>query len=56
MLKTFAQNIDKMFNKCEIDKTYVFFPDPWGKKDRQKKHRLFQEKFIRDLYEKTKTG
>lgn len=54
MLKTFAQNIDKMFNECEIDKAYVFFPDPWGKKDRQKKHRLFQEKFIKDLYEKTK--
>ena len=56
MLKTFAQNIDKIFAEEEIDKTYVFFPDPWGKKDRQKKHRLFQEKFIKDLYEKTKTG
>ena len=56
MIKTFAQNIDKMFASEEIDKTYVFFPDPWGKKDRQKKHRLFQEKFIRDLYEKTKSG
>jgi len=56
MLKTFAQNIDKIFAEEEIDKTYVFFPDPWGKKDRQKKHRLFQEKFIRDLYEKTKIG
>ena len=55
MLKTFAQNIDKMFSEEEIDKTYVFFPDPWGKKDRQKKHRLFQEKFIKDLYEKTKS-
>ncbi len=56
MIKTFAQNIDKIFWANEIDKTYVFFPDPWGKKDRQKKHRLFQEKFIRDLYEKTKIG
>jgi tRNA (guanine-N7-)-methyltransferase len=55
MLKTFAQNIDKIFAEEEIDKIYVFFPDPWGKKDRQKKHRLFQKKFIRDLYEKTKT-
>ena len=54
MLKTFGQNIDKIFSKNEIDKTYVFFPDPWGKKDRQKKHRLFQEKFIKDLYEITK--
>ncbi|MCD5385052.1 tRNA (guanosine(46)-N7)-methyltransferase TrmB [Candidatus Gracilibacteria bacterium] len=56
LLKTFAQNIDKIFGKEEIDKIYVYFPDPWGKKDRQKKHRLFQEKFIRDLYEKTKIG
>ena len=54
MLKTFGQNIDKIFNDNEIDKIYVFFPDPWGKKDRQKKHRLFQEKFIKDLYNKTK--
>ena len=54
MLKTFGQNIDKIFAADEIDRTYVFFPDPWGKKDRQKKHRLFQEQFIRDLYERTK--
>ena len=56
MLKTFAQNIDKIFWKEELDKTIVFFPDPWWKKDRQKKHRLFQDKFIRDLYERTKSG
>ena len=56
MLKTFAQNIDKIFWNDELDKTIVFFPDPWWKKDRQKKHRLFQDKFIRDLYEKTKSG
>lgn len=54
MLKTFWQNIDKIFDSNELDKTYIFFPDPWGKKDRQKKHRLFQEKFIKDLYKKTK--
>ncbi|MFK7780305.1 MAG: tRNA (guanosine(46)-N7)-methyltransferase TrmB [Candidatus Gracilibacteria bacterium] len=56
LLKTFGQNIDKLFKESEISKTYIFFPDPWGKKDRQKKHRLFQEKFIRDLYLITKTG
>jgi len=55
MLKIYAQNIDKIFWKQELDKTIVFFPDPWWKKDRQKKHRLFQEKFIRDLYERTKS-
>lgn len=56
LLKTFAQNIDKIFSKDEISKTYIFFPDPWWKKDRQKKHRIFQEKFIRDLYLITKSG
>lgn len=54
LLKTKWQNIDKFLWKEEIERTYVFFPDPWGNKDRQKKHRLFQEKFIKDLYEKTK--
>jgi len=54
LLKTFWQNIDKLFTKSEITKTYIFFPDPWGKKERQKKHRIFQEKFIRDLYKITK--
>lgn len=56
LLKTKWQNIDRFLWNEEIERTYVFFPDPWGNKDRQKKHRLFQEKFIRDLYEKTKIG
>lgn len=54
MLQVFWQKIDKIFWDNEIDETVVFFPDPWWKKDRQKKHRLFQEKFITDLYNKTK--
>lgn len=54
LLKIKGQNIDKFLGSEEIERTYIFFPDPWGNKDRQKKHRLFQEKFIRDLYEKTK--
>lgn len=49
LLKDFGQNIDKIFNENEISQTYVFFPDPWDNKDRQKKHKLFQTKFIRDL-------
>ncbi|PZM86618.1 tRNA (guanosine(46)-N7)-methyltransferase TrmB [Candidatus Gracilibacteria bacterium] len=56
LLKTKGQNIDKFLGKEEIERTYIFFPDPWGNKDRQKKHRLFSEKFIKDLYEKTKVG
>lgn len=54
LLKTKWENIDKFLWDSEISKTYVFFPDPWGKKERQKKHRLFSEKFIKDLYQKTK--
>lgn len=54
LLKTKWQNIRKVFWENEIAKTYIFFPDPWGKKDRQKKHRIFQEPFINDLYAVTK--
>ncbi len=56
LLKTKWENIAKFLGVSEISKTYVFFPDPWWKKDRQKKHRIFQEKFIKDLYKKTKKG
>ncbi|MBB1564609.1 hypothetical protein HG430_001045 [Candidatus Gracilibacteria bacterium] len=56
LLKTKGQNIDKFLSDEEIEKTYVFFPDPWGNKESQKKHRLFSEKFIKDLYAKTKNG
>lgn len=56
LLKTKWQNLEKFLASEEIERTYVFFPDPWGNKDRQKKHRLFSEKFIKDLYEKTKIG
>ena len=54
LIKTPAQNIDKIFDENEVSKTYVFFPDPWDKKDRQRKHRLWSEKFIEDLYKITK--
>jgi len=54
MVKTKWQNIDKTFSDWELSLTYVFFPDPWANKDRQRKHRLFSEKFISDLYQKTK--
>ena len=54
LLKDYAQNIDKIFWSEEIDLSYIFFPDPWGKKDRQKKHRLLQTPFLNDLYRITK--
>ncbi len=56
LLKTMWQNIDKVFAKWELSFTYVLFPDPWANKDRQKKHRLWSEKFISDLYDRTKVG
>lgn len=54
LLKTKWQNISRIFDKWEVSSTYVFFPDPWDKKDRQRKHRLWNEKFISDLYDITK--
>lgn len=55
VLKDFWQNIDKIFWNSEISKTYIFFPDPWDKKDRQKKHKLLQKSFLENLYKITKT-
>lgn len=49
LLKDFGQNITKIFAQNEVSLTYVFFPDPWDNKDRQKKHKLFQTQFINDL-------
>lgn len=54
VLKDFWQNIDKIFAENEISKTYIFFPDPWDKKDRQKKHKLLQKSFLENLYKITK--
>ena len=56
MLKDFAQNIDKIFTLGEIDETYIFFPDPWANKDRQRKNRLLQEEFLKNLHTVTKPG
>lgn len=50
MLKDFGQNIEKIFTPEEISETYIFFPDPWGNKDRQRKHRLLQADFLEKLY------
>lgn len=37
-----------MFEKGEIDRVWVLFPDPWGKLS-QSKHRLLQPNFFRTL-------
>jgi len=54
MLKGFAQNIDKIFIENEISETYIFFPDPWANKERQRKHRLLQTDFLKNLHDITK--
>ena len=54
LLKDFGQNIDKIFAKNEVSRTYIFFPDPWENKDRQKKHKLLQKEFLIKLFEITK--
>lgn len=56
MLKDFGQNIDKIFQAEEVAETYIFFPDPWANKDRQRKHRLLQEIFLEKLFHITQTG
>jgi tRNA (guanine-N7-)-methyltransferase len=54
LLKDFGQNIDKIFDKEEIETTYIFFPDPWPK-DRHAKHRIMQEEFLEKLYNITES-
>lgn len=56
MLKAFWQNIWNIFAPQEISQTYIFFPDPWANKDRQRKHRLLQTNFLENLYNVTKNG
>ena len=55
VLKDFAQNIDQIFMPDEISQTYIFFPDPWPK-DRHKKHRLLQARFLENLHSITEPG
>lgn len=55
IIKDFGQNIKKIFASNELSQTIIFFPDPWGKKDRQKKHRLITKEFLNDLFDITKS-
>lgn len=48
------ENITKTFVDWELSETYIFFPDPWANKERQRKHRLLQKEFLENLYSKTK--
>ena len=55
VVKDYAQNIAKIFSPGEITETYIFFPDPWEKPS-ERKNRLMQADFLKDLYEITQTG
>lgn len=48
------ENIDQTFGDWELSQTYIFFPDPWANKERQRKHRLMQKEFLENLAQKTK--
>ena len=50
LIKTSWQNIDKLFDENEIKTTYVLFPDPWDKKDYQKKNKLLNCEFFEKLF------
>ncbi len=54
IIKEFAQKIPEIFAPQELSETYIFFPDPWANKARQKKHRLLQATFLKELHTLTK--
>ena len=54
LLKDFGQNIDKIFSNWELSETYIFFPDPWANKERQRKHRIMLPDFLEKLFHATK--
>lgn len=54
LIKDKWENIDKIFSDNELSTTYLFFPDPWANKERQKKNRIVSEIFLNNLYKITK--
>lgn len=56
VIKEYAQKIDEFIADGELQQVYIFFPDPWGKKDRQKKHRVLQAEFLKNLHAKLENG
>ena len=53
IIKDYAEKITDIFGEEELTDTLIFFPDPWARKKWLKK-RLVQEKFLNDLYLRTK--
>lgn len=54
LFKDYGENIDKIFDTEEIQKTIIYFPDPWGKKENQFKNRLLSSVFLKNLFHITK--
>lgn len=46
---------DQVFEDCIFDKIYINFPDPWPK-DRHKKHRIINERFLNGLRSLMRSG
>lgn len=51
-----ANGLESLFGPGELDGVVVFFPDPWAKKKRQRKHRLLNEEFLGVLSSRLKEG
>ena len=45
-----ASLISDLFEKGELNNVFIYFPDPWLKKRRTKKHQLIQEEFCKTLF------
>ena len=50
-----GERIEFMFAEREVDKVFLFFPDPWPKK-RHNKNRIFQEPFLNACFKILKPG
>ena len=50
-----AYLLGELFTPGELDDVFIFFPDPW-EKQRNHKHRLIQDEFLRQLFEMQKPG
>lgn len=49
LLRANALRLPHVFGTGEIDRLFLFFPDPWPK-DRHQKHRLFSESWLRAVH------
>lgn len=54
LLKEYWEKIDTFLDKDEVSKTIIYFPDPWGKENKQRKNRIISEDFLIKLAHITK--